>query len=124
MRGHHEKNQTRFYICFALAISGALGVAFAANMFTLFVFYEVLTLSTYPLVTHHGTEEARKAGRVYLGSCMGTSVACFLLRHGLDLPRGGHHRSSGPAASSPAGSRAGTSWSCWRCTPSAPARRR
>jgi multicomponent Na+:H+ antiporter subunit D len=78
MRGHHEENQTRFYICFALAISGALGVAFAANVFTLFVFYEAITLSTYPLVTHHGTEAAKKAGRLYLGILMGTSVAFFL----------------------------------------------
>jgi multicomponent Na+:H+ antiporter subunit D len=78
MRGHHEENQTRFYVCFALAIAGALGVAFAANVFTLFVFYEAITLSTYPLVTHHGTEEAKKAGRLYLGILMGTSVAFFL----------------------------------------------
>jgi multicomponent Na+:H+ antiporter subunit D len=78
MRGHHEENQTRFYICFALAISGAVGVAFAANVFTLFVFYEAITLSTYPLVTHHGTEAAKRAGRVYLGILMGTSVALLL----------------------------------------------
>lgn len=78
MRGHHEENQTRFYIYFAVALSAAVGVAFAANLFTLFVFYEVLTLSTYPLVTHHGTEEAKRAGRVYLGILLGTSV-CFLL---------------------------------------------
>jgi multicomponent Na+:H+ antiporter subunit D len=79
MRGHHEDNQTRFYICFAVAISGAIGVAFAANVFTLFVFYEAITLSTYPLVTHSGTEEAKRAGRVYLGVLMGTSVAFLLL---------------------------------------------
>jgi multicomponent Na+:H+ antiporter subunit D len=78
MRGHHEEHQTRFYVCFALAIAGALGVAFAANVFTLFVFYEAITLSTYPLVTHHGTEAAKKAGRLYLGLLMGTSVAFFL----------------------------------------------
>ncbi len=79
MRGHHEKNQTRFYICFAIAISGALGVAFAANVFTLFVFYELITLSTFPLVTHSGTKEARNAGRMYLGILMGTSIAFLLL---------------------------------------------
>jgi multicomponent Na+:H+ antiporter subunit D len=79
MRGHNEKNQSRFFICFALAIAGAMGVALAANVFTLFVFYEAITLSTYPLVTHHGTAEARKAGRTYLGILMGTSVAFFLL---------------------------------------------
>jgi multicomponent Na+:H+ antiporter subunit D len=79
MRGHHEENQTRFYICFAFAISGAVGVAFAANVFTLFVFYEMITLSTYPLVTHHGTEAAKRAGRMYLGILMGTSIAFLLL---------------------------------------------
>ena len=67
MRGHREENQTRFYACFALAISSALGVAFSANLLTMFVFYEMLTLSTYPLVTHSGTDEARRAGRIYLG---------------------------------------------------------
>lgn len=51
MRGHHEKNQTRFYICFALAIAFAMGVAFSANLLTLFLFYELLTLCTYPLVS-------------------------------------------------------------------------
>ena len=78
MRGHREKDQTRFYACFAVAISAALGVAFAANLLTLFIFYEVLTLSTYPLVTHHRTEEAMRAGRVYLGILLTTSI-CFLL---------------------------------------------
>ena len=75
MRGHRESNQTRFYACFAVAIASAIGVAFAANLLTLFVFYEALTLSTYPLVTHSGTDEAKRAGRVYLGVLLGTSIA-------------------------------------------------
>ncbi|MDH4030683.1 MAG: monovalent cation/H+ antiporter subunit D family protein [Chromatiales bacterium] len=79
MRGHHEQNQTRFYACFALAIASALGVAFAGNMLTLFVAYEVLSLSTYPLVTHAGTDEAKRAGRLYLGILMGTSIGFMLL---------------------------------------------
>jgi multicomponent Na+:H+ antiporter subunit D len=79
MRGHHEQNQTRFYACFAVAIFAALGVAFASNLLTLFVFYEVLTVSTFPLVTHAGTEKAVRAGRVYLGILMGTSVVFLLL---------------------------------------------
>ncbi|MDP1735481.1 MAG: proton-conducting transporter membrane subunit [Sulfuritalea sp.] len=78
MRGNEEKNQTRFYVCFALAIAAALAIAFAGNLLTLFLFYEVLTLITYPLVTHAGTEKARAGGRVYLGVLMGTSVL-FLL---------------------------------------------
>ncbi|GIT51366.1 MAG: hypothetical protein Ct9H300mP15_15790 [Gemmatimonadota bacterium] len=56
-----------------------MGVAFSANLFTLFAFYEVLTLCTFPLVTHHQTDEARKAGRVYLGILLTTSVAFQLL---------------------------------------------
>ncbi len=79
MRAHHERNQTRFYAAFAIALASTMGVAFAANMFTLFLCYEALTLSTYPLVTHHGTEEARRAGRVYLGLLLGTSIGFQLL---------------------------------------------
>ena len=78
MRGNREQHQTRFYLCFALSIAASLAIAFAANLLTLFLFYEVLTLITYPLVTHAGTDKARKAGRVYLGILMGTSVL-FLL---------------------------------------------
>jgi multicomponent Na+:H+ antiporter subunit D len=79
MRGHGEQNQTRFYTCFAVALAAAIGVAFAGNMLTLFVFYEVLTISTYPLVTHAGTAEARQAGRLYLGLLLGTSISFLLL---------------------------------------------
>ncbi len=79
MRGHHEKNQTRFFAFFAMAISGAIGVAFAGNLFTLFAFYEAITLCTFPLVTHHGTPEAKKAGRVYLGVLLTTSIGFQLL---------------------------------------------
>ena len=78
MRGHHEEKQTRFFACFAIAISAAIAVAFAANMFTLFIAYEVLTLSTYPLVVHHQSHEAQRAGRVYLGILLTTSI-CFQL---------------------------------------------
>ena len=79
MRSHHEKNQTRFYTCFAIAISSVMGIAFAGNLFTLFIFYEILTLSTYPLVTHAGTEKAKRGGRIYLGILLSTSILFFLL---------------------------------------------
>ncbi|MEM6414982.1 MAG: proton-conducting transporter membrane subunit [Pseudomonadota bacterium] len=78
MRGHNEPNQTRFYMCFTVAIASAIGVAYAANLFTLFVFYEILTLSTFPLVTHKGDATARNGGRIYLGILMGTSIGLFL----------------------------------------------
>jgi multicomponent Na+:H+ antiporter subunit D len=79
MRAHHEENQTRFYAYFAVAISSALAVAFAGNMLTLFTAYEVLSLSTYPLVTHAGTDAARRSGRIYLGTLIGTSIGFQLL---------------------------------------------
>lgn len=79
MRGHHEKNQTRFYLFFAVAIFATMGVAYSGNLFTLFLFYEVLTLCTFPLVTHHQTEEAQKAGRVYLGILLSTSIGLQLV---------------------------------------------
>lgn len=78
MRANREAHQTRFYVCFALALAATMGIALAGNLFTLFVFYELLTLVTYPLVTHHGTPAARQGGRVYLGLLMGTSIV-FLL---------------------------------------------
>ncbi|WP_068546983.1 monovalent cation/H+ antiporter subunit D family protein [Thalassotalea crassostreae] len=78
MRSHNEKNQTRFYVCFAIAIGAVMGLAFSANLFTLFIFYEVLTLSTYPLVTHAGTEKAKQGGRIYLGILLTTSIVFFL----------------------------------------------
>ncbi len=105
MRAHHEENQTRFFVCFAVAIGATMGVAFAGNLLTLFVFYEVLTLSTYPLVTHAGTDEARKAGRLYLGILLTTSIgflfmAMILTYHfagTLDFRRGGILASSSGA---------------------------
>ena len=79
MRGHGDTNQTRFYAFFALAIGSTMGIAFSQNLFTLFIFYELLTLSTYPLVTHAGTDEAKRGGRVYLGILLSTSIGFFLL---------------------------------------------
>ncbi|SDZ80552.1 proton-conducting transporter membrane subunit [Microbulbifer marinus] len=79
MRGHGEENQTRFFSLFALSIASVMGIAFAENLFTLFVFYELLTLCTYPLVTHAGTDKARRGGRVYLSVLLGTSIGFFLL---------------------------------------------
>ncbi|MFK7853089.1 MAG: proton-conducting transporter membrane subunit [Granulosicoccus sp.] len=78
MRGHHEINQTRFYTCFAIALAAVMAAAYADNLLTLFVAYEVITISTFPLVTHAGGDNARKAGRVYLGILMSTSIG-FLL---------------------------------------------
>ncbi len=75
MRGLKEHSQTRFYVFFAVSLFATLGVAFAGNLLTLYVFYEVLSLSTWPLVTHHQDAEARRGGRSYLVHLLGTSIA-------------------------------------------------
>lgn len=66
LRGDDAKNRTRFSAFYALCLSTAFGVAFAGDLFTFFVFYELLTIATYPLVTHKGDAAAIAAGRRYL----------------------------------------------------------
>ena len=78
MRKHHEKNQTRFYAMFAIAIGSTLGIALAGNLFTLFLWYEMLTISTYPLVAHTGNKKARRGARTYLRILLGTSIGLLL----------------------------------------------
>lgn len=78
MRGNNENNQTRFYVCFALSLGATMGVAFSGNLLTLFLFYELLTLSTYPLVAHKGDEATVRSARVYLGILLSTSIGLFL----------------------------------------------
>lgn len=79
MRANHEHSQTRFYVCFALALACVMGIAFSSNLLTLFLFYEALTLVTYPLVAHHQDEEARRGGRIYMTYLLGSSMAIFLV---------------------------------------------
>lgn len=78
MRGLKEHSQTRYFCFFALALSATIGVAFSANLLTLYLFYELLSLSTYPLVTHHQDKEARSSGRKYLLYIVGGSIAFAL----------------------------------------------
>ncbi|HET7717064.1 MAG TPA: monovalent cation/H+ antiporter subunit D family protein [Bauldia sp.] len=78
MRAEKAERQTLFYVCFALAIASTMGIALAANLFTLFLFYELLTFTTWPLVIHRATPEARRAGRLYLMMLFGASTL-FLL---------------------------------------------
>lgn len=97
MRGNAEPRQTLFYVCFAVSLAATMMIAFSANLFTLFIGYEILTISTYPLVVHKGTEESRKAGRVYLLLLLGTSmvlllpaiIAVWVLAGTLDFAQGG-----------------------------------
>lgn len=77
MRGHHEKKQTRFFASFALSLSATLGIAFSDNLITFLIFYELLTLATYPLVVHKESPEALRSGRMYLGYAL-TAGLLFL----------------------------------------------
>ncbi len=78
MRGNKEQHQTRFYVLFAVALSAVMGIAFAGNLLTLFIFYEILTLSTYPLVAHKGDAKTVASARIYLGILLATSIGLFL----------------------------------------------
>lgn len=78
MRAHDEPRQTGFYACFAIALGSTMGIAFAGNLFTLFLCYEALTLCTFPLVTHKRSPEAMRAGKLYLLLLLGTSMVLFL----------------------------------------------
>ncbi len=97
MRSLQEHALRRFYCCFSLAIFGAFGVAMAQNLLTLFVFYEILTVSTFPLVAHEESEEALRAGRKYLvyllsGATVGLFGLLWLKQKGgtLDFSVGGN----------------------------------
>ena len=78
MRGNHEKHQTRFAAFYAVAVHAAMAVAWSGNLLVLFIFYEILTFSTYPLVTHKESAVARNAGRLYMSILVGTSVILLL----------------------------------------------
>lgn len=96
MRGHHEKNQTGYFASFAVCLSSVIGIAFAANLLTFFVFYEILTVATYPLVVHYRDEKAKNAGRKYLaytlisGQLFFAAIVWIAVRYGqMDFQPGG-----------------------------------
>jgi multicomponent Na+:H+ antiporter subunit D len=97
MNANQEKKLARFYMCFCIAMMGVMGIAFAANLLTLFIFYEILTISTYPLVAHKENADAKNGARAYLGLLLTTSIGFFLVSilwtwqvsHSLDFTIGG-----------------------------------
>ena len=78
MRSLKAHAQTRYYFSFAMALLGAIGIALAANLVTMFIFYEILTISTYPLVAHEESPEAIAAGHKYLAYLL-TGGVFFLI---------------------------------------------
>ncbi|MBU1700224.1 MAG: monovalent cation/H+ antiporter subunit D family protein, partial [Candidatus Eisenbacteria bacterium] len=81
MRGSGEKKMTRYFASFAVCLSATMGIAFAGNILTFLLFYEILTIATYPLVIHKETEEAIAAGRKYLVYTLSAGL-CFLVAAG------------------------------------------
>jgi multicomponent Na+:H+ antiporter subunit D len=75
MRALKEHNQTRYFASFAVCLSATIGIAFAANLLTFLIFYEVLTIATYPLVIHKESSEAIAAGRKYLAFLLTAGAA-------------------------------------------------
>jgi multicomponent Na+:H+ antiporter subunit D len=78
MRAEGYGNLARFFACYSIALGAAAGIAFADNLLTLYLFYEILSVSTYPLVAHTGTDKARQGGRTYIALLLFTSV-CLML---------------------------------------------
>ena len=96
VRADHLKHRRRYFAAFAASVGAALGVAFAGNLLTFFLFYEALTLATYPLVVHKETERAYAAGRRYLAFALGSGLSLlaaiawtWFLTGGLDFTPGG-----------------------------------
>jgi len=103
MRAEREGNQTGDYACFALCVSAAVGIALAANLVTFFVFYEILTVATYPLVVHKRTDAAVAAGRKYLVYTLGAGqlllvavVTAAFLAPGAEFRPGGFLAGTAP----------------------------
>ncbi|MHC3437106.1 monovalent cation/H+ antiporter subunit D family protein [Natrialbaceae archaeon A-gly3] len=96
MRGHDEPYQTRFFAMLCASVGAALGIAFAPNLLLFLVFYEILTIATYPLVAHDESEEARVSGYKYLAYALsgglavfGGMLGVFLLTGTVEFTRGG-----------------------------------
>jgi len=98
MRGLNEHAQTRFSACFALTLFGAMGVAFADNLFTLYLFYEVVSICTYPLVAHHQDAEGYDGARKYIvyltttakGLVLPAMIVIYVLTGNLDFAHNSH----------------------------------
>lgn len=71
-------NRGRFFGFFSLCVTASVGIALAGNLITFFIFYEFLTLATYPLVVHRGTEAALRAGRTYLSYTLAGGTVLFV----------------------------------------------
>ncbi|KDB57353.1 cation:proton antiporter [Anaplasma phagocytophilum str. CRT35] len=72
------QDRSVFYSCFAASIGCTIGIAFAGNLVTLFTFYEMLTVCTYPLIIHGGSKDSIASGSFYIKTLLCSSVFLFL----------------------------------------------
>lgn len=96
VRGHKEHKQTRYFASFAVCLSATIGIAFSANLLTFIIFYEILSIATYPLVVHSENEEAVRSGRQYLTYALSAGLVLiaaigwtYVLAGTLDFEPGG-----------------------------------
>jgi multicomponent Na+:H+ antiporter subunit D len=85
MRHGHYGHQTGYFACFAVCLSAVMGIAFAANLLTFFIFYEILTIATYPLVAHDRNDEALRASRKYLAYTLGAGQVLLIATISISL---------------------------------------
>jgi multicomponent Na+:H+ antiporter subunit D len=105
MRAGGYAHQTGYFASFAVCLSATIGIAFAANLITFFLFYEILTVATYPLVIHFRTKEALSAGRKYLAYTLVAGQSLLLaiiwtqtIAPGASFQPGGFLAGSAPSA--------------------------
>lgn len=78
VRATHEKAPARLMAFLALAMASALAVAFSANLFSFFVAYQALILTSFPLIAHRGDDESRASGRIYLATLLAGAIGLLM----------------------------------------------
>ncbi len=103
MEALNEHARTRYFLSFAVCVASTIGIAFSGNLLTFFIFYEILTFATYPLVVHTQTKEALDAGRKYLAYLMSGGIVLlfaiittYIMTGTLDFADGGILAGSAP----------------------------
>lgn len=74
----HEERKATFFAYYTMTYGVTMGIALAGNLVTLYFFYEMLTLVTFPLVLYPMTREAARASRKYLYYSIGGAAFAFL----------------------------------------------
>ncbi len=106
-------HRSRFFGYFSLCVASTMGIALADNMLTFLIFFELLTISTWPLIVHRGTDEARRAGNVYLASLVGGGTVLLVGIVWLYATVGAVELTPGGAITDAAGNETALRWIFW-----------